>query len=539
MAYDLDPLPRTDTPSDYTRFKFDPANVGDKRIVGLLACQRDPLLRSLKTKVHSVREASIKTAPPPKGKGNKKKGGDSVDSRNAEIPIEDKGKLYEIELLDTVIFPEGGGQPSDTGYLNTFDSNGGIQDSFRVESCLRKKLDGVHLVRIPPGKQFDLKEGDEVEVVVDWDRRLDHMALHTSQHLLSALLDTMGLPTLSWSMHPFPSLESPYVELPRSLSQEEAEQVEKKCNDLIAESRKVWVDITIQGEDQESETQENRDVGQVEERVKAGKGIPEDYDGGVIRHINIDQIDRNACCGTQVPFLGLLNLMHILPPTTISNSQTKLFFVAGPRAIRYLQYSSRQLSQIAKITGSGRQDVVDKVETIEKNRKDFNDGVKELRNELSKLIIEKTTNQLEKEKNKGIVIINREQEKSTHDFEFLSGISNTIIQNNPSTAQIENEKPLLILTSTYDSTPRLQSKFPDQQITTSTSLCQTLLLIQSSDNDLAKEINENVKEEFGNRIKGGGAKGKYMSKVEGKWGKKENKILQDLVHTLRERRTNQ
>lgn len=41
MTYTLDPpLPPTATPKDYHRLLFDPVDIPDKRIVGLLACQR-------------------------------------------------------------------------------------------------------------------------------------------------------------------------------------------------------------------------------------------------------------------------------------------------------------------------------------------------------------------------------------------------------------------------------------------------------------------------------------------------------------------
>jgi len=42
MTYTLSPpLPPTPTPKDYHRIHFDPANLSSKRIVGLLACQRE------------------------------------------------------------------------------------------------------------------------------------------------------------------------------------------------------------------------------------------------------------------------------------------------------------------------------------------------------------------------------------------------------------------------------------------------------------------------------------------------------------------
>ncbi len=42
MTYTLEPpLPKTPTPGDYERIHFNPAELPRKRIVGLLACQRE------------------------------------------------------------------------------------------------------------------------------------------------------------------------------------------------------------------------------------------------------------------------------------------------------------------------------------------------------------------------------------------------------------------------------------------------------------------------------------------------------------------
>lgn len=97
------------------------------------------------------------------------------------------------------------------------------------------------------------------------------MSLHTAQHLLSAILDTYNLPTLSWALPPHPSLDPPYIELPRGLTWSEVEEVEKKCNGLIEEGRKVWIDV---------DRQKDGEFGRVtlggEDEVR---GIPRDYEG--------------------------------------------------------------------------------------------------------------------------------------------------------------------------------------------------------------------------------------------------------------------
>jgi alanyl-tRNA synthetase len=96
------------------------------------------------------------------------------------------------------------------------------------------------------------------------------MSIHTSKHLLSAILDVHaeGLPTLSWSMAAYPSLEPPYIELPRSLTWAEVEQVEKRCNEVIEIGKNIWVDVDMQGEGFVKTTAAG---------VRENRGIPTDY----------------------------------------------------------------------------------------------------------------------------------------------------------------------------------------------------------------------------------------------------------------------
>lgn len=167
----------------------------------------------------------------------------------------------------------GGGQPWDTGALYFTDANG-TQHDLRIEGCIRRKLDAVHMVRVLPGLGLDLTSlvGTDVRVEADWERRLDHMTIHTGQHLLSAVLDTRELPTLSWAMPPWPSTDAPYIELPRSLTWAEVAEVEEECNRRIREARRVWIDFTIQAADVS-------DPERASELERENRVIPKDYTG--------------------------------------------------------------------------------------------------------------------------------------------------------------------------------------------------------------------------------------------------------------------
>ncbi|MCH8908139.1 MAG: alanyl-tRNA editing protein [Candidatus Heimdallarchaeota archaeon] len=81
-----------------------------------------------------------------------------------------------VILDQTIFYPQGGGQPSDRGYLE--------KDGQRFNLTGLKK-DSENLYHQIEG---DLSPGDEVKAVVDWDYRYKLMKHHTALHVLSAVV---------------------------------------------------------------------------------------------------------------------------------------------------------------------------------------------------------------------------------------------------------------------------------------------------------------------------------------------------------------
>ena len=89
---------------------------------------------------------------------------------------------WRIALGATAFYPEGGGQPYDTGVL------GGAAVTAVHEQG------GViwHTADAP------LPVGETVTGVIDWARRLDHMEQHTGEHILSGCLHRLYGANNSW-----------------------------------------------------------------------------------------------------------------------------------------------------------------------------------------------------------------------------------------------------------------------------------------------------------------------------------------------------
>ena len=88
-----------------------------------------------------------------------------------------------IELDRTIFYPEGGGQPGDTGVLRTADGR-----AVRISDTRKDSATG-HPLHVPGEGAPALAPGDAVTLEIDWARRHKLMRMHTLLHLICASVD--------------------------------------------------------------------------------------------------------------------------------------------------------------------------------------------------------------------------------------------------------------------------------------------------------------------------------------------------------------
>jgi misacylated tRNA(Ala) deacylase len=90
-----------------------------------------------------------------------------------------------VVLDRSVFYPQGGGQPGDTGWLRWPGGEMAVANAVKgpEDSILHLPAPGAAL---PP-------EGAEVTAVIDWDRRHRHMRMHSAMHLLCSLIPGAGV----------------------------------------------------------------------------------------------------------------------------------------------------------------------------------------------------------------------------------------------------------------------------------------------------------------------------------------------------------
>lgn len=208
---------------------------------------------------------------------------------------------------DTILFPEGGGQPCDYGTIN----------GQPVRSVLRKGATAIHFVESPSS----FEEGAEVQQSLDWSRRLDHMQQHSGQHLITALFEReFKYETTSWSL----GTSVTYIQLntPHLISRESLDLIERQANDLIREGRPVTVVLV--------DPEQPLDF----DDARATRGLPKDHEG-LARVVRIEGVESNMCCGTHVTNLSQLQCIKLLYAEKV---KTNVFvhFVVGERVLRKL-----------------------------------------------------------------------------------------------------------------------------------------------------------------------------------------------------------
>lgn len=194
-----------------------------------------------------------------------------------------------IVLEGTYFYPEGGGQPPDTGTLSWDGGEATITD-------VRKNHGNVHH-RIESLTGSLPNPGTEVTGSIDTTRRDTLRRMHTAQHVVSrVVLDEYGATTAGNQIH----ADRSRIDFePASFTTADIDQIEELANTAIEQNYPV--------------TKEERPRAQVEEAVDEGRSlldlIPDHVDP--LRVVEIEGYDLCPCGGTHVDRLGEIGTITI------------------------------------------------------------------------------------------------------------------------------------------------------------------------------------------------------------------------------------
>ena len=248
----------------------------------------------------------------------------------AVLSCEESKKGYAVTLDRTAFYPEGGGQPYDTGYLN----------DVRVKEVHRKDDAIVHYT------DSFLAPGTKVKGKINFDRRFDLMQQHSGEHVFSGLVHQhFGYDNIGFHL----GEKEVVLDFSGPLTHEDVLMIEAKTNQMI--QRNIPVDAFYPSAEELSKLD-----------YRSKKELQ-----GKVRIVSIEDCDVCACCGTHVRNIGEVGYAKVLSLET-KKGNARITVLFGKRASDYMMKIYEEVTAVSAL--------------VSKNPLEIAKGVKHLQDEL-------------------------------------------------------------------------------------------------------------------------------------------------------------
>ena len=218
-------------------------------------------------------------------------------------------KGYHILLDQSAFYPEGGGQPSDTGYLNEAE----------VKEVHEKDGELLHYTDIP------LQPGTEVTGRICWERRFDLMQQHSGEHIVSGLVhEAFGYDNVGFHM----GSDVITIDFNGMLDEEQMAEIEAKANEKIWEDSQVEITYPSPEELKELPYRSKKEL------------------TGKIRIVRFPGSDLCACCGTHVTHTGEIGMVKLLSVVKFREG-VRMEMISGRRVLDYLNMVNEQNHRVS------------------------------------------------------------------------------------------------------------------------------------------------------------------------------------------------
>ncbi len=252
-------------------------------------------------------------------------GYDQVDIRTRIGALTDVGDgRIAVKLRESPFYPEGGGQVSDAGHIESDTGRAAIVDVIRFDK------DQTLIVVMEHG---DLIDNQEVRAIVDTTRRRPTQANHTGTHVLHrALQEVLGdhVRQKGSSVRPDKLRFDFSHETP--MTPEELARVEDIVNRVVIEGHRVFTFETSQDEARE---------------LGAMMLFGEKY-GDVVRVVEIENFSRELCGGTHVATTAEIGPMRIVSESSVGQGVRRIEAVTSGVAIDLLRQRERAADEASK-----------------------------------------------------------------------------------------------------------------------------------------------------------------------------------------------
>ena len=235
---------------------------------------------------------------------------------------------YEVILDKTAFYPEGGGQPGDTGFI------GGVE----VIDTVEKGGEIIHICKTAV-------ETGKTECSLDFEKRFTNMQQHTGEHIFSGIQHSVcGFDNVGFHM----GEHAITVDFNGVITAEELERIERLSNEAVFKNIPVE---TLCPTDEELENYAYRSKKELE---------------GQVRLTRIGDVDLCACCGTHVAYTGEVGIIKAVSMMNYK-SGVRITLQIGRKALEDYKEKNRSVLEISNLLKAKTDEITEAVErTLEK-----------------------------------------------------------------------------------------------------------------------------------------------------------------------------
>ena len=247
------------------------------------------------------------------------------------INVIEKENKYHVELNKTCFYPEGGGQPSDTGYI----SGAPVTYVYEEEGII------YHVVQVKPLKIHNVK------CSINFDLRYDYMKQHLGQHILSAAISNLfNANTIGFHL----GLNSATIDLDKVISSDEIKASEKNANEIVTNNINVEILYPTKSELKKLSLKK---IG-----IKISTKINEQ-----VRIVKIGDIDVNPCCGIHPSSTIEVQLIKVIKFEKYKTG-LRIEFLCGQRAVSDYVFKHEAIEKISKLLSCNNVTILSEVERL-------------------------------------------------------------------------------------------------------------------------------------------------------------------------------
>jgi alanyl-tRNA synthetase len=273
-------------------------------------------------------------------------GYERTDAETVARSVEQLNGTLLVKLEDSPFYPQGGGQVSDGGFVETPTARARVVDVLRVG--------GDQALAVEP-LEGEIVAGDAVRAVVARGDRLATMRNHTATHLLhAALRERLGAHVRQAGSYVGPDkLRFDFTHGER-LSAEDLRFVEQRVNGWVADGLAVRaIETTLD---------EARSLG-------AMALFGEKY-GDWVRMVEVADVSRELCGGTHIASTAEIGLFHVTTETSSASNVRRIEAVTGPGATELFEQRTERLRELSALLKAPEQDLARAAERLAERAKE-------------------------------------------------------------------------------------------------------------------------------------------------------------------------